>query len=207
MLFQNEKLYYPIKSFFFTYYICDASLRCISKHLDLYKHPGSYCRVIFFILLCFREVRFPKSLLAVRIWDSLPKLEEVLSLPSSHCRAASPLPASRFPSLGVIQEMPHAIWRRPSRCCPRFLQNYPLEHPLTGALKPLSFVCHKETKAKSKAIKNTDIPWVCHGFNRPSPPVLSVLFHFTPVPRCSLQRLPSHAAKLLELQRSTEYCS
>lgn len=77
MFFQNKKLYYPIKSFLFIYDIYDACLTCVSKHLDLYKHPGSSCHVIFFILTCFGEVRFPNSLLAGRIWDSVPVLEEV----------------------------------------------------------------------------------------------------------------------------------
>lgn len=206
MLFQNKKLYCAIKSFFFIYYIYDASLRCVSKHLDLYKHPGSYGCVIFFILPSFGELRFPKSLLAIRIWDSFPELEEVLCQPSSRCRVASPLPASRFPSLGVIWEMTCAIWR-PSRCCPGVLPNYPFERPLMYALKTLSFVHHKGTKARSKAIKNIGIPWVCRGFNRPSLPVLSVLLHLTLVPCCSLQWLLSHALKLLELQRHAEYCS
>lgn len=91
MLFQNKKLCYTIRSLFFIYYIYDTSLRCISKHMDLYKHPDNYFHVIFFTLLCFREVRFQKSLLAVRIWDSVPKLEEELPPPCPR------LPAEQHP--------------------------------------------------------------------------------------------------------------
>lgn len=107
MFFQNKKLYYPIKSFLFIYDIYDACLTYVSKHLDLYKYPGSSCHVIFFILTCFEEVRFPKSLLAARIWDSLLQLEEV-SVPALISLQGGIPFASISLSItgGVIQEMP-----------------------------------------------------------------------------------------------------
>lgn len=75
--------------------------------------------------------------------------------------------------------------------------------PKAFALK-LLFLHHKGTQARFKATENIYIPWFFfHGFTRSATPVLPVLFHLTPGPRCSLQQLPSHTPKVLELQRGT----
>lgn len=74
--------------------------------------------------------------------------------------------------------------------------------PKAFALK-LLFLHHKGTQARCKAIENIYIPCFYHGFTRSATPVLPVLFHLTPGPHCSLQQLPSHTPKVLELQRGT----
>lgn len=171
----KEKALLPYQKFIFIYCIWDASLRCISEHLDLCKHPRSYF-LTFFILLCFRMVRFQKSLLAVRIWDSVPKLEEVLPPPCPH------VPAEPHPSSHCLA-FHHSC---SSMRCP-----VPSVEDHQGAVQGFSGITDSNAlwlvllklfplcairNPKQEARRLKILMFLGFVFNRSSPPVLSVLF-------------------------------
>lgn len=103
-------------------------------------------------------------------------------------------PWPHLPQLqGWCAEVPSCVLsRRPALIsCPKLL------------LLNSYFCTTREPKQGARRLKIFIFLVFFHGFSRSATPLLPVLFHLTPGPCCSLQQLPYHTPKVLELQRGT----